>query len=167
MAVDITGIGTLYDSLEGKAKITLDEQWNLGRLTGSDYAQVLSGSINTAMQIAVRTVQNQPIVDGQVAQAAENLKLSQDTHASKVSLAKNQSDKVLADIGLITAQKDGIIQQVIDNRKIKALNSLANTYGTFGAGGLTLSADMWTTYFNLASDLSGVAAPTGTTVSRV
>ena len=167
MAVDITGIEALYDSLEGKAKITLDEQWNLGRLTGSDYAQVLSGSINTAMQVAVRTVQNQPIIDGQVAQAAENLLLSQDTHASKVSLAKNQSDKIISDIGLINAQKDGIIQQVIDNRKIKTLNSLANTYGTFGAGGLTMSSDMWTAYFDLAADLSGITAPTGTTVSRV
>jgi len=160
MAVDTAQIGTVYDSLETKIKATLDEQWNSGRLTGSDYAMVLSQTLNNVLSLAVRTVQSQPMLD-------EQLQLAQDTHASKVALAQNQADKVLADKQLTDAQKDGITQQVIDNRKIKALNSLANTYGTFGAGGLTMSTDMWTTYFSIVADLAGATAPTSTTVSRV
>ena len=67
MAVDITQIGSVYDSLEAKIKATLDEQWNNGRLTGSDYAQVLSSTLNTAMNLAVQAVQKQPESDANVA----------------------------------------------------------------------------------------------------
>ena len=53
------------------------------------------------------------------------------------------------------------------NNKIKALDALSDTYGTFGAGGLTLSSDMWTTYFSIVSNLAGVTPPTSTSVSKV
>jgi len=65
MAVDIAQIGTVYDSLETKIKATLDEQWNSGRLTGSDYATVLSSTLNNALSLAVKTVQEQPSIDAQ------------------------------------------------------------------------------------------------------
>ena len=181
MSVDITQIGSVYNSLETKIKTTLDEQWNSGRLTGSDYAQVLSNTLVQAMQLSVQSVQNQPSIDARIAltnvqkdnaikqglQLAEQLKLAQDTHVSKVELSQNQANKVLSDKELVNAQKNGITQQVIDNRKIKVLSSLSETYGTFGAGGLTMSSDMWKTYFDIASNLSGIAGPTSTTVSKV
>ncbi len=160
MAVDITQIGSVYDSLEAKIKATLDEQWNNGRLTGSDYAMALSQTLNNAMSLAVRTVQSQPMLD-------EQLQLAQDTHASKVALSQNQADKVLADKQYVDEQKTQLTNSVIYNNKIKALNSLANTYGVFGSGGLTMSSDMWTVYFDIVNDLTGATAPTSTTVSRV
>jgi len=67
MAVDTTGIGALYDALEAKLTNTLDAQWNSGRLTGSDYAQVLSSTLTEALQLSVKTVQEQPQVDANVA----------------------------------------------------------------------------------------------------
>lgn len=167
MAVDIIQISSVYDSLETKIKATLNEQWNSGRLTGSDYAQVLSQTLNNLMALSVRTVQNQPILDEQIKKLQEDNLLATDTHNFKVDLSKNQADKVLADKQLVDEQKNGITQQVVDNRKIKALNSLANTYGVFGSGGLTLSTDMWTTYFNIVSDLTGETAPNNTTVAKV
>ena len=174
MAVDIAQINLVYDSLEAKIENTLYEQWNKGRLTGSDYIQVLSSTLIQIMQLAVQAVQRQPQIDTQVSnldkqglQLDENLQLSKDEHAYKVELVENQANKIISDKELVDAQKNGITQQVIDNRKIKVLNSLSSTYGTFGAGGLTMSSDMWKTYFDIASNLSGVSAPSSTTVSKV
>ena len=227
MAVDIQQIGSVYDSLESKIKATLDEQWGHGRLTGSDYAQVLSSTITQAMQLAVQSVQNQSEIDAKIAetnaqtsllgsqkskvdsdkliaeaqsakdlelkderktqiiaqtylvntqksnaikhglQMDENLSLLTDEHPYKVQMIANQVAKINSDKQLVDEQKNGITQQVIDNRKIKALNSLANTYGVFGSGGLTLSTDMWSTYFNIVSDLTGGTVPSNTTVAKV
>ena len=160
MAVNVTEISTVYDSLEAKIKATLDDQWDKGRLTGSDYAQVLSSTLATAMNLAVGSVQKQPMLD-------EQFSLATDTHAYKVALSQNQADKVLADKQYVDEQKTQLTNSVIYNNKIKALNSLANTYGVFGSGGLTMSSDMWATYFNIVSDLTGATAPSSTTVSRV
>jgi len=85
----------------------------------------------------------------------------------ELAMLDAQIAKVNADTSLVTAQEAGITQQVVDNRKIKALNSLSNTYGVFGSGGITMSTDMWTTYFSIVGDLAGTAAPASTTVAKV
>ena len=136
MAVDIAQISTVYDSLEAKVKATLDEQWNNGRLTGSDYAQVLSSTLTQAMQLAVQSVQNQPEIDAKIAEtnAQTALLITQESEAKLDGVAKRSeidaqtallgsqkakvdSDKLIAetqsanDTAIKSAQKDLIIQQ--------------------------------------------------------
>ena len=85
-------------------------------------------------------------------------------------LLDGQASKLTADTALVGAQEDAITQQVIDNRKIKVFDTLGETYGTVGAGGLTVSADMWSKFFTLGADLaatSGFTIPASTTVSKV
>jgi len=85
-------------------------------------------------------------------------------------LLDGQASKLTADTALVGAQEDAITQQVIDNRKIKVFDTLGETYGTVGAGGLTVSADMWSNFFTLGADLAamtGFTVPSSTTVSKV
>jgi len=133
MAVDTTQIGSVYDSLETKIKATLDEQWNNGRLTGSDYAQVLSGTLTQAMQLAVQSVQNQPTIDADIA-------------------TKN-AQKTLIDQQKITEVNRGtfIARQTTaydDKLRIEEAKQLANIMGMFGAGGTALPTGLNTTTLN-------------------
>ena len=72
----------------------------------------------------------------------------------QLELMGHQVDKAEGDAAYVAAQKTALEEQVVDNRKIKALDSLADTYGTFGAGGLTVSSDMWEVYFEIVDDLA-------------
>ena len=103
----------------------------------------------------------------QGSQMDENLSLLKDEHPYKVQMVANQAAKIDSDKKYVEEQKTQLVNSVSYNNKIKALDSLANTYGTFGAGGLTMSSDMWTTYFSIVNDLAGASAPSSTTVSKV
>lgn len=86
---------------------------------------------------------------------------------AKIDLATYQAEKMHNDADYSAEKTTQLVQSVEDNRKIKALDSLADTYGTFGAGGLTLSSDMWNTYFSIIATLTGATEPDSTTVTRV
>lgn len=62
MSYDITQVGSVYDSLTTKVKTDLDEQFNLGRIKGSDYANVYAQLIQTCIQLAFKS----PLDDIQV-----------------------------------------------------------------------------------------------------
>jgi len=66
MAVNVIEIGTVYTSLMGLAELTITSQYDEGRLVGSDFAQVFTAAITSAMQLAVGSVQEQPIKIQQV-----------------------------------------------------------------------------------------------------
>ena len=85
----------------------------------------------------------------------------------RITLAGYQATKVGNEASYVGAQQTAMEEQVIDNRIIKALSSLSDTYGTFGSGGLTMSSDMWAKYFELVELLAGGIAPTSTTVTKV
>ncbi len=85
----------------------------------------------------------------------------------QLELMGHQVDKAEGDAAYVAAQKTAMEEQVVDNRKIKALDSLADTYGTFGAGGLTVSSDMWEVYFSIVDELATTTfggSSTGSTV---
>ena len=102
-----------------------------------------------------------------VATSASALAVTQGTQPHKISLAQYQSAKAAADTDYVVEQEQQLINSVQFNNEIKALDSLADTYGTFGAGGLTLSSEMWQTYFAIVAKLATVTAPTVTTVTKV
>ena len=102
-----------------------------------------------------------------IAQSAVQAYVAENTKASRVLLSTYQSNKANNEALYVAAQQTAMEEQVIDNRKIKALDSLADTYGTFGAGGLDLTANMWSTYFGVVVDLAGGTPPQNTGATRV
>jgi len=137
------------------------EQYNLtDEYKAQLQAQLLSNMTisftNSAMQTAITVTDKEIMADTQY-----------DNALKQGILLDKQSLKLDADKALVEAQEDAITQQVIDNRKIKVFDTLGETYGTVGAGGLTVSSEMWTTFFALGADLSDFTAPTTTTVTKV
>jgi len=90
MASEVNVIETeaLYDVLIGLAETTISEQYDEGRLVGSDFARVLTTSITNAMQLAINGVQEQPLADAQVLAMKVN---------DYVMLANSQKDIELKD----------------------------------------------------------------------
>ena len=62
MAYDLNQVTTAYDALTAKVKSDLDEQFNLGRLKGSDYANVYSQLMSECLRLSFSA----PINDTQV-----------------------------------------------------------------------------------------------------
>ena len=129
MAVDITQIGSVYDSLEAKIKATLDEQWNNGRLTGSDYAQVLSSTITQAMQLAVQSVQTQPEIDAKVAKVDSDKLIAETQSANDTAIKSAQKD-------LYNRQTQGFD----DNLKQKLMEIQLNAWSLMFSSGMLTSS---------------------------
>ena len=55
MSYDVEQIKQMYDELSNKVKNDLNEQFNLGRLKGSDYANVYAQLMNTILQLSFET----------------------------------------------------------------------------------------------------------------
>jgi hypothetical protein len=64
------------------------------------------------------------------------------------------TEKARADANMAIAQKKALEEQVIDNRRIRAMDSLGDTYGTMMAGGLVPNESMWSEYFRLSKELT-------------
>jgi hypothetical protein len=175
----------IMESVNGNIKVEFDN----GRIVGQAYAATYLGGLQAALSSSVQFLLRKAITEAQADQARvqasssefsldnmlpiqrdkaqEEYDLMEDTHTSKVQMAGYQAAKVAADTDYVQEQEVQLINSVNYNNQIKALDSLADTYGTFGAGGLTLSPDMWSTYFGIVEDLSGQLAPTSTTVTKV
>jgi len=176
---DGTGI---FDKIIKAVNSNIKVEYDNGRIVGQEYATTYLGGLQAALQTAVQFILNKDIAEAnanskrftvdnilpvQYAKTQEEYDLMEATHGSKVATAAYQADKVAADVDYVKEQEQQLINSVNYNNKIKALDSLSDTYGTFGAGGLTLSSDMWTTYFSIVEDLSGSTAPSSTTVTKV
>lgn len=66
---------------------------------------------------------------------------------------KADADKKEKDVDLVKARKDALLEQVVDNRRIRVMDSLGNTYSTGMAGGMKPTAVMWNKYFRIADQL--------------
>lgn len=139
-----TGVfDTIIKAVNGNIKVEYDN----GRITGPAYAQVYLSSMNNAMNLAMQFLLRERQTELQLEKAEEELRLQRDTHDYRVQLSEEQVLKA-------EEERKALNQSVIDNRKIRALDSLADTFGTFGAGGLTLSPEMWGVMFGLVADLA-------------
>lgn len=85
----------------------------------------------------------------------------------QASLIDEQINKLKKDIDYINSQKTSMIEQVADNRKIKAMDSIGDMIATLGNGGLVPSTAMFGTYFGLSTSLTGQAAPGDYTVTKI
>jgi hypothetical protein len=181
---DGTGV---FDIFMNAMNIHIDDQYTKNRITGTDYATVYLGAMQLAMTQATQWAKTQDMLENQTrkseadADMAEiNLDIANQTKANKINksiiddyIAEGTKDYKIAtqqhgatkaqnEAAHVEATTTAMQEQVIDNRKIKALDSMADTYGTFGAGGLTLSTGMWSKYFEVVSALAGGASPTDT-----
>lgn len=76
-----------------------------------------------------------------------------DTVDTKIELAENQTLKVANEASYVEQQETQLIASVGYNNLIKSIDALGDTYGTFGAGGLTVDDAMWETYYNLIAEV--------------
>lgn len=143
MAVNVTETLSVYNSMITEMKATLDAEFDANRLQSDLYAKALVSIMQQTMQLATSTVQQQPILDGQ--------KL-----------------KTEADTAFTIEQDTQLAASVTFNNKIKALDSYGDMIGTMGAGSLSISTDMWTTFFQMVSGLNTDAStPASTTVTKL
>lgn len=143
MAVDQTGILALYDAIIARHKVKLDAEFDAQRISSDLYAKALVSLLHQTMQLATTTVQQQPMLEGQIAKTA-------------------------ADTAFVGTQETELSNSVIFNNKIKALDSYGDMIGTMGAGSLVISTDMWSSFFAMVDDLNSAAGiPTSTTVTKL
>lgn len=118
-------------------------------------------------QVAMQFTQ---IAASMALQTAEKKIMIQTQHDNAVkqgTLLTKQATKLDADTSLVNTQAQAIEEQVIDNRRIKMIQVMGDTYGTVGAGGLTVSADMWTTFFTKLNDLDTISIPASKAITKV
>ena len=124
---------------EGKDHITQKEKLSL---TYQAYGSIRNSIMVNSQKTAMALVDSKYKFDGDLAQ-----------QALQVGQMEEQLRKAVADTAYVVAQKEALYISLKDNTMIKALDSLGDTFGTFGAGGITLSSDMWNTYFSIVAQL--------------
>lgn len=144
----------------------LDAEFNNYNITDQLRAQIKSQLLssmtisftNSSMQTAISITDKEIMSD-----------CDYDNKLKQGALLDQQILKLAEDTLLVSAQEDAITQQVVDNRKIKVIDAMGEAYGTVSAGGLTVSADMWTKWFNFINTLdpSIGAAPTSVAITKV
>jgi hypothetical protein len=169
----VTGDG-YFDDLMETINIHLKAQFDAGRITGDMYGTVYMTMAQSAMAqsvqfaLAKRNAElRADMSEQELAIKTAEATVASSTTADKIGMAGQQLAKLTAETSYIDEQETQLINSVNFNNKIKSLDSLADTYGTLGAGGLTVSSDMWTTYFEIVSDLATTTAPTSTTITKV
>jgi hypothetical protein len=141
--VDTAEIGRVFETFMATEKDILDIYFEASEVSSELYSKVLASAIGTTIQLAVQAVQQQPILDGQVA-------------------------KTEADTKFVGKQELELGNSVIFNNKIKALDAYSDAIGTMGAGSLVISADMWTKYFDMVQELNDAGTvPAGTTITKL
>lgn len=141
MAVDTAGMSAVYDSLVKKLQGTLDTEFEKNRISGAEYAQVLSSGIVAVLEMSVQSVQNQEKLDAEITSMGIADEINQ-AKAEKDNLLKD-AQKALIDKQVLTEEekKELTIRQKAaydDKLRIEEANALANVTGMFGAGGTAL-----------------------------
>ena len=153
MAFDTVEMGTIYDALETKAAKTLSTLFDANAIQNRDRALIIGNIVNSLIQTSVGIVQRQPQIDQQLSEAKAKQTFNVANVEKQGLLLDEQIDKLKADTELVKAQELAIEEQVIDNRKIKALDIIGETYSGAMTGGLVVTADMWTVFYSLAASL--------------
>ena len=142
MAVATLEITTVFTGMMDAVQAKLDAFYTDDKLDAEMYSKVVASMMASTLQLATQTVQQQPVLDGQV------LKTEKDT-----LFVEKQTLELGNSVGF--------------NNKIKALTTYADTIGAIGQGGLVPTADMWRTLFLMINDLNSTATiPTDTTITK-
>ena len=174
---DITQVQSVYDSLTTKVKADLDEQFNLGRLKGSDYTEVYTKLMDECLQLAFKApIEEQQIVSMQNKDTIESTQSDKDLLVKQTQIDEmsqeitsmiNKDDREASMLTTDTALKNAEIatqnrqkQGFDDNMKLKMLETQLNAWSMmFSSGLLTTSPSMITSdeastlYTNLKNGL--------------
>ena len=129
MVVDTAEIDRVFSAMMVSSQESLDVFYDDDKIDAEIYSKVVASLIAATMKLAATAVQQQPTIDAQV-------------------------QKMQADIAFVQKQTLELGRSVDFNNEIKALQSLGDTIGTVGAGGLIPSTDIWTTFFDRLQALS-------------
>lgn len=155
----VTGDG-YFDDLMETVTAHLEAQREKGYFDSDDYAKVYSANIintmNQSIQFALAKRNAELRADSgavDLDKKKEELELMYDTHEFKVDTAQNQALKIEADKDYVNTQNEQLPRSVRFNNRIKAVDSMSDMMGTFGAGGLTFDDTQWTFYYNQLASL--------------
>ena len=128
------------------------------------YMQLLS-TVTAQSQKTAQTLVEKKFKFGTELLLQANSKLQSD---KQLEILEQNYSKLIKEVAYLEAQKTALEEQVIDNRRIKSADSMGETYGTAMAGGLTVSQDMWTKYFDMVQELSDAGSvPSNTVISKL
>ncbi len=82
-------------------------------------------------------------------------------------LIDEQINKLKKDIEYVTAQKDAMLEQVDDNKIIKAMDSMGETIGTLGNGGIRVPTKLFEVYLEQNQILTGIDKAGDTTLGKI
>lgn len=82
-------------------------------------------------------------------------------------LIDEQINKLKKDIEYVDAQKDAMLKQVDDNKIIKAMDSMGETIGTLGNGGIRVPQKLFEVYLEQNQKLTGITKTGDTTLSKL
>lgn len=82
-------------------------------------------------------------------------------------LIDKQINKLEKDIEYVDAQKDAMLEQVDDNKLIKAMDSMGETIATLGNGGIRVPAKLFQVYLELNEMLTTVDKSGDTTLTKL
>jgi len=95
MYFDKTMVIELYDTLTEKVKTDLDAQYSIGRLTGSDYANVYAQLMGQCLQLAYQTPIQDKDIELKQTQKDEMIANGQSDRALKQSQKETQDEQTL------------------------------------------------------------------------
>lgn len=82
-------------------------------------------------------------------------------------LIDEQINKLKKDIEYVDAQKDAMLEQVDDNKIIKAMDSMGETIATLGNGGIRVPQKLFEVYLEQNQVLTGINKAGDTTLTKL
>ena len=156
---DISLVKSTYDDLANKVKSDLDEQFNRGRIKGTDYANVYANLMNEILQLAFQAPiqakdielkdHQQQLIDAQTKNQMEDLKVKAEQEKlldaqtqdqlESVNLKKEQEKLYQKQEALTQAQTDVAIRQkqsYDDSIRLKLFKAQMDTWGIMFSSGM-------------------------------
>ena len=184
MAIDVTDLSLVYETFLGKSTDKLKDLQTATQMEDEHFAGAVSNVIASAMENSIRSLQvikTNELIDAQIAtERKRTLDVVSTTAVRDANstvdvinkgkqglLYDKQALKLIADTLFVEKQTLELGRSVEFNNNIKALDSYADMIGTMGAGGLVISSDMWTTFFEMVHALNeNGSVPTSTTIVK-
>jgi hypothetical protein len=142
MAITVTDEMGAFDSIIAGIKPILQDEYDNGRIVGTDYANVLFGSINASLQMAFA----KKAMDADIAIKGEQL--SSATY-SRTTILPKQGSVLDAEIALKNSQKSQF-DKYGTVKKVEALSGI----GAMAANAQAApTPEFWTTYFSAVGQL--------------
>lgn len=92
------GVGT-FDKLMNSVNLYLDDQYKSGRLKGTDYANVLLGSIQSVLATSIQFTLQEQLTEVQIDDALKGIELK-NAQIAEVYTSRVLKDKEAANLGL-------------------------------------------------------------------